>query len=482
MSSFDLQALRRGYEAQGLWGHPKITTSLDISADEFPEKVAIVDPRGARTTFAELKLSVDRVASGFRAAGVGKGDVVAVQLPNWTEFCIAHLALVRIAGVTLFLPPTQRGDDLLYILERTKPKAFVIPAKHRTGKHVAMYEGLRETLGDAFGLVVGAEAGATLPVGMTRWEDFGPHGAPTAEEEPVALGDPQLMVFTSGTTAYPKGVLHSYGTGDYHLHVWRQLLAFGHEDVIWAPATLGHVAGSQFGLRLATLIGAKLVLMDRWDPQEAVELVEREGATYAFVTPTFLEDLLVAPNLSKQAFRSFRIWNLGGSRIRPDIVTEFEELAGGRILRGFGMTEHMMSSLCRPYDPLDKRTHTDGRPLPGCRYGIVDPEDSARFLPAGARRRLLHERRGDGEDVRRRVAADRRPRRPRRGRVHDDRRPQEGRDHPRRREHLAARARERPDPARGDRRGDGRPLSRPAAWRAGLRGRRGRPRYVDHAG
>ncbi len=390
MSGFDLQALRRGFESQGLWGHPKVTTSLDISAREFPGKVAIVDPRGTRTTFAELRAAVDRLASAFLASGVGKGDVVAVQLPNWTEFCVAHLALVRIAAVTLFLPPTQRGADLRYILERTRPKAFVIPFAHRTGAHLEMYAQLREDIGSPFGLVVGGAAGAELPPGMTRWEEFAARGDGVAAEERVSLDDPQLMVFTSGTTAYPKGVCHSYGTGDYHIHVWRQLLGFRHDDVIWSPATLGHVAGSQFGLRLATLIGATLVLQDRWDPDEAIELIEREGVTYSFVTPTFLEDLLASPKLRKEAFRSFRVWTIGGSRIRSDLVTEFEEVAGGQILRGFGMTEHMMSGLCRPYDPLEKRALTDGRPLPGCEYGIVDPVDSSVFLPTGSVGELVY--------------------------------------------------------------------------------------------
>jgi acyl-CoA synthetase (AMP-forming)/AMP-acid ligase II len=71
-------------------------------------------------------------------------------------------------------------------------------------------------------------------------------------------------------------------------------------------------------------------------------------------------------------------------------VTEFEERAGGKVLRGFGMTEHMMSGLCRAYDPLEKRTQTDGRALPGCRYRIVDPEDCSRELPAGSMGELVY--------------------------------------------------------------------------------------------
>jgi acyl-CoA synthetase (AMP-forming)/AMP-acid ligase II len=366
-----------------------VTTYLDIAAAEFPEKTAIVDPRGARISFAELKDTVDRMASGFRESGLAKGDVVAVQLPNWLETCIAHLALVRCGMVTLFLAPPQRGSDLRYILERSTPKMFVIPAEHRTGRHVEMYDEMRAALGNPLGIVVGS-GGGELPDGMTSWEQFLEGREPDGRDEPVELGDPQFMVFSSGTTADPKGVLHSYGTGDYHIHVWRQLLGFGHEDVVFTPATLGHVAGSQFGLRLATLLGAKLVLMDRWDAAEAIETIEREGVTYSFVTPTFLEDMLASPALRKEAFRTFRIWTIGGSRIRPTLVTEFEERAGGKVLRGFGMTEHMMSGLCRAYDPLEKRTQTDGRALPGCRYRIVDPEDCSRELPAGSVGELVY--------------------------------------------------------------------------------------------
>lgn len=386
---FDLSAARERYREQGLWGHPKITTFLDVAAAEFPEKTAMVDPRGGTITFGTLKTTVDRLASGFRHLGLRKGDVVAVQLPNWIECGIAHLALVRCGMVTLFLAPPQRGHDLRYILERSKPRLFVIPAEHRTGRHIEMYDEMRRALGDPPGIVVGT-AGNALPGGMTTWERFLEGHEPDEYDEPVELTDPQFMVFSSGTTADPKGVIHSYGTGDYHIHVWRQLLGFGHEDVIFTPATLGHVAGSQFGLRLATLVGAKLVLMDRWDPAEAIEVIDREGATYSFVTPTFLEDMLASPALRKAAFRTFRIWTIGGSRIRPTLVTEFEERAGGKVLRGFGMTEHMMSSLCRTYDPMEKRIHTDGRPLPGCQYRIVDPVDSSRELPPGTVGELVY--------------------------------------------------------------------------------------------
>ena len=442
----DLETARAEFRLRGLWGHPKVSTYLNIAADEFPEKVALVDPRGMTLAFGEYRRSVDAFASALRAAGLRKGDVVAVQLPNWIEFCIAHLALVRCGMVTLFLPPAQRGSDLRYILGCTKPSLFVIPASHRSGKHLEMYSEFHAELGNQPGIVVGAESADGLPEGMTTWERFIETGAGDATEEPVELGDPQLMVFSSGTTANPKGVLHSYGTGDYHIHVWRQLLAFGHEDVIFSPATLGHVAGSQFGLRLATLLGAKLVLMDRWDPEEAMRLIEQEGATYSFVRRPSSKTCSRHRTCGRRPTgpsASGRSAARGSPRARDRVrgSGRRQGIAGIRDDRA-----HDVVALVAD-DPLEKRIYTDGRTLPGCEYRIVDPEDSSRTLPSGEVGGAAYrgpalvdgyftERGRDRKDVRRRLAAVGGSRRPRRGRLHDHRRPQEGHDHSRRREHF----------------------------------------------
>ena len=122
------------------------------------------------------------------------------------------------------------------------------------------------------------------------------------------------------------------------------------------------------------MIGAPLVLMDRWRPADAVDLIEREGCTYTAMTPTFVEDLVRVPGLRKEAFKQFRYLFVGGGRIRPTLVPDFENLAGGVVLRGFGMSEHYFSTMMRPTDPPEKRAQTDGRNLPGCECAVVDDD------------------------------------------------------------------------------------------------------------
>jgi cyclohexanecarboxylate-CoA ligase len=162
--------------------------------------------------------------------------------------------------------------------------------------------------------------------------------------------------------------------------MWPRLFAIDYRDVAFCPATLGHPAGSLYGLRLSVLVGGKLVLMDRWRPAEAIKAITREGCTHMTVTPTFLEDLIATADLSRSSFRHFRYAFVGGGRIRPTLVPEFEMAARGRVLRGFGMSEHFFSTMMRPYDDRAKRATTDGRCLPGVECGVLD-EDGRRVRP-----------------------------------------------------------------------------------------------------
>jgi cyclohexanecarboxylate-CoA ligase len=372
------------YRANGYWGHPKLTVYLSMTAAERPASLAVVDPRGPRLSYSELNAAVNRLCNGLRSVGLRKGDVVAVQLPNWVEYCVAHLAATRLGLVTLFLHPGQKARELGFIFDCTSPKAAIIPSDYRGTNYVEMYQGLREdTNGAPIVLVVKPDDGDGLPEGMEAYADFMRRSSESAIAEcPVRGSDPEMMLFTSGTSGNPKGILHTYRSANYVLHIWPRLFGLDYRDVAFCPATLGHPAGSLYGLRVAVLTGAPLVLMDRWGAEEAVALIEREGCTHTTLTPTFIEDLLTASNLRKQAFQRMRYSFIGGGRIRSSLVPEFERSADGVLLRGFGMSEHFFSTMMRPYDPLERRTQSDGRCLPGSECAVLD--DDGQRVPTGA--------------------------------------------------------------------------------------------------
>src|SRR5690606_37839296 len=157
----------------------------------------------------------------------------------------------------------------------------------------------------------------------------------------------------------------TYDGAGASLRGWRAALGLTWRDVVFCPATLGHVGGSQWGLRTAVLLGAPLILMDRWDPAAAARLIGEHRCTYSLVTPTYLIDLMRLPAELRALTSSFRIWAVGGSRMPDRFVRDAEAMLGGQVLRGFGMSECFMVTINRPDDPPERRMTRDGRALPG---------------------------------------------------------------------------------------------------------------------
>src|SRR5438445_3317512 len=150
------------YETSGHWGPETFYSVLAARAASHPDRVAIVD-RGRRITYGELKTRVDRVAAGFKALGIGSGDVVTIQLPNWVEFAYVFFALERLGAVANQIGPDVRSREVDYILRFSESRAFVCPASFKSFDYVKMIGELRPGLPDLAAVcVLGGGAGAGL--------------------------------------------------------------------------------------------------------------------------------------------------------------------------------------------------------------------------------------------------------------------------------------------------------------------------------
>jgi len=193
--------------------------------------------------------------------------------------------------------------------------------------------------------------------------------------------DFEMVVFSSGTMGQPKGIAHTYNGTGANLFNWINELKLTRDDTVFCPATLGHVGGSQWGLRTAMVTGAPLVLMDKWEPVNAAKQIAKYGCKYTLVTPTFIIDLMNLPEQDRDLLRGFRIWTVGGSGMSAEFVMQSEKKLPGLVLRGFGMSEHFMSTITRPEDPIERKRNFDGRELPGCEIQVWDENGTP--LPPG---------------------------------------------------------------------------------------------------
>ncbi|MBX6377867.1 MAG: AMP-binding protein [Clostridia bacterium] len=362
----------------GYWGDRIITDYLDENVARFPDKVAVVDRR-SRYTYRQLADLVDRCALGLLELGIGKGDVVAFQLPNWNEFVIIHYAATRIGAISNPLIPIYRAREIRFMLELGEAKFLLIPREFRGFDHARMVAELWPELPALRHVFV--MGGEPLP-GMKSWEEFiatpweeRRNRSELANLRPDA-NDLTELIFTSGTTGEPKGVLHTHNTLMAPGLAYRDWYRLTPDDVLHMASTFAHQTGFLFGVRLPTICGGTGVYQDIWDPAEFLRLIEAEGITCTFGATPFLHDTLKAIEANPgRDLRTLRFFSCFGAPIPRALVREAREKLGCGIQSGWGQTEDALVTICGLDDPEEKIVNTDGRPChPGMEIKVIGPD------------------------------------------------------------------------------------------------------------
>jgi cyclohexanecarboxylate-CoA ligase len=373
----------------GYWVNRTITDYLDDAAAATPDKIAFIDPRG-RITYAELRRQVDRCALGLLELGVRPGDVVSCQLPNWIEWVVLHYAATRIGAISNPLIPIYREREVGFMVGLAESKLIVVPREFRGFDFPAMIDKLRvdwPALEQV--LVVDSAPGQ----GTQSWSDF--MATPWEQRrDPAELtglrpdpDDVTLLIFTSGTTGEPKGVMHTHNTLVAANSPLPERLGITTDSVIHMASTLAHLTGYLYGARLPVEVGGTGVLQDVWDPGRFVELVEEHRITYTSGATPFLYDLLAAPNLAERDVSSLvRFCCMGAPIPRALVRAARAKVPGLVVIGGWGQTEEGLVTLGIPGDPDEKLIDTDGYPFPGMWIRVVD--DLGEPLPAGQEGRV----------------------------------------------------------------------------------------------
>lgn len=368
----------RDYVEEGWWRNHTLLEAFDAAVRETPDKIAVVAPGDARLTYATLAAQVERAAANLAAAGVAKGDVVSIQLPNCAEFVVVHLAATRLGAVTNPLLPNYRAKELEYILKFARSRVAVIRETYRGFDFAEMYRELRPKLPDLLTVFV---AGGSDGPGMRRFEEL-TADAPAIADAEQGGDDVSALIFTSGTESTPKGVMHSHNTMMYGTSEMARLMRLTRDDVVWMPSPIGHGTGFLWGVRLAITIGGTLVLQDIWDAEEALRLIEAERCSFVLSATPFVTMLLDAPSLGTRDLSSFRIFGCAGAPIPSQLGERARRQIGCTLVGMWGMTECFVGSASPPDDPDDKLWGSDGRAMPGAELAIFNAERD-QILAAG---------------------------------------------------------------------------------------------------
>jgi len=356
------------------------------TVQQVPQQLAVADA-GCRITYAELGAEVARFASGITslAPRLTPGSVITFQLPNWTEALVVHHAAGALGAVSNPVVPIYRTRELGFILRQALSDVLVIPHTFRGYDFVGMAVSLCETATATPPLVVVTRAAGPLPAGFVSYEEVLREGeasanlrAATREGDPA---NPALLMYTSGTTSEPKGVIHTQETLLYEGRSRIHSTGLTRNDVIFMPAPVTHIGGLLYGIQLPVLLQAPVVLMDRWDAPQAIELIKEHGATYMAGATPFLAGLLEG-YLTRSEKSSLRRIGCGGADIPASLIQSTAEVTGAIVTRTYGSTEFPTFCQGRADDPPEKLAATEGRPIFPA-FGRVVSE-SGDTLPVGS--------------------------------------------------------------------------------------------------
>lgn len=343
------------YRDMGFWQDMCLDELLRQCAREFPDRVAVID-RKRRASFGQLEERTRRLAASLADLGVGPGDVVSFQLPNWLEAVEVYQAVLRLGAVANPLIPIYRAREARFILRQARTKVLVIPASFRGFDYPAMYRELSPELPElAHVIAVGDRR-----EGCLAYEDLASGAAPEGIEREKNPGDVSLLLYTSGTTADPKGALHSHNTLLYEARYIADWFRMNETDVIFNPSPVTHITGVLCALNIPFFLGCPVVLQDVWDADAALALIERERCTFMIFATPFLQGLTYAPRREQFDLGSIRYVVCGGADIPLSIMRDATDRLGC-VVRQYGATEAPSTTCCTVRDPFEKRAGTDGR-------------------------------------------------------------------------------------------------------------------------
>lgn len=382
----------QGMRAAGLWTDQTMDAFLRLALAYTPHKTALVGYRTDRVetmrwTYAELADRVNRAAFALHRLGVRHADVVSLQLPNWWEFVVLTLACGRIGAVVNPLMHIFRERELTHMLGFAQSKVWVVPRSYRGHDFAAMAAGLKPHLPDLQQVVVVDGEG---PEGFeTLLQASGPMPGVQVPEgaRPLEPDDLAVLMFTSGTTGAPKGVMHTSNTLVACMNALGGRFGLGSTDTYLASTPVGHMTGYVAVVLLGLRQGGTVVLQDLWDGHTGVEIMNRERVTYFAGSTPFLSDICEVVASGSPGPTHLNAFLCGGAPIPPALINRARNAMGIQVCSLWGMTEVLSGTLTEPQRAAEKSATTDGRVLEGMVIKIVD--DQGRTLPVGQPGRLL---------------------------------------------------------------------------------------------
>ncbi|MCY4365427.1 MAG: AMP-binding protein [Chloroflexi bacterium] len=386
---------------------------LDRQAKLFGDRDALVHVDwNIRYNWSQFKEECDRVARGLISLGIGKGDHVALWATNYPEWVVAQFATAQIGAVLVTVNPAYRTHELEYLLRQSDAAALMLIGNFRTSDYVGMLQEVVPELAASTPRQLHCEklpnlrnvvfiqphdgSSVEAPAGMIAWSslrDLGEEITPAALDQREAECHPDdviCIMYTSGTTGNPKGVMLTHHNLVANAAYTREGLRFTEEDRLCIPVPFYHCFGSVLGtLCCATAAAAMVVPSEYFEPEKALVAVEKERCTAIHGVPTMFIAELEHEEFDRFDLGSLRTGIMAGSPCPIEVMRQVIDRMGCREMTvGYGLTEAApIITLTRSDDGIDRRVSTVGTAIPYVEVKIVDP-DTGIEVPTGVQGEL----------------------------------------------------------------------------------------------
>jgi cyclohexanecarboxylate-CoA ligase len=324
------------YRARGWWADDTLTRWLARQVRERPDAPALAF-QDLVFSWKAVEERVLLVAGGLRARGIGPGDVVALQLPNTPEFVLCYLAIARLGAVTCTLHMPYRGAEVQALMRHSGARLAICMPQSKQ-----LFEG--------------------LGIAFAELQNLAP---PVFDLDEPGPSDPFLLLYTSGTTAAPKGVLHPYRTMLGNGRVSAPEHGLHEKSRVLCAAPLSHLYGL-YSLHCAWAVGACTVLLPAFKPDQLGSTVEKLKPTALWTAPAHVAACRAAGAFERFDWSSLELAIVSGSIAAPALIRDFaERLPRCAITQLWGMTELQAGLYTRPRDPFEMSATSAGRPSPG---------------------------------------------------------------------------------------------------------------------
>jgi acyl-CoA synthetase (AMP-forming)/AMP-acid ligase II len=350
------------YEAEGWWTADTLGSLLAPGLAAAPGTVFEVHSavRPWSGTYHDVEVLARRLAAGLHSRGVGPGDVVAFQLPNWMEAAVTFWAAAFLGAVIVPVTHIYGRKEITYILSAASPTVFITAQKFgRLEFNPELFTGV-----PIVGVVGREDDGDPLAFETLLADE------PMAGELPADPAGIALIAFTSGTTSNPKGVIHSHQTLGFETRQGLSTFPPNTGGLI-NGAPVGHFIGMLGTLLYPVLLGRPIHILDTWDPAKILSLMAEEGLSVGGGTPYYVTSLLDHPSFTPSHLANMQYAGFGGAPV-PAPVAERISSYGITVHRSYGSTEHPSITGSALTDPAAKRLYTDGKAKEGVEVKLAE--------------------------------------------------------------------------------------------------------------